>query len=96
MAAYLSLKHKESGEVYTGRKLIAVDAMLCEALDVPITDEWHNNWMDWIGFMLAYRADKSVVDVLTPSRADARDNEQKIIDFFINNFENESYHQHGR
>jgi len=92
MAAYLSLVHKISGETFNGRGLIKVDEMLCDALGVAPTDKWHNSWMSWIGFQLAYHADKSVADVLVPSRADARDNERKVIDFFVANFENSSYH----
>ena len=93
MAAYLSIRHKLTGEVYNGGKLVLVDNMLREALGAePDPENWFIGWMDWIGFSLAYRFDKSIADTLAEMRDNARENERQVIDFFITNFENASYH----
>lgn len=93
MAAYLSLRHKETGALYTGAALVQVDEMLCAALGVePDPVSWHAGWMDWIGFSLAYRADKPVAEVLGMISPNARANERAILDWFIATFENESFH----
>lgn len=93
MAAYLSLRHKKTGVLYSGGALVQVDDMLCAHLGVePDSVQWCEGWMDWIGFAIAYRSDKSVAEALAPMRKNARANERQIIDWFVSTFENESYH----
>lgn len=93
MAAYLSLVSKTDGSMYAGRDLIKVDEMLCAHLGIePDPVDWHMGWMDWIGFSLAYRADKPVAEVLAKMLDNARRDERDIIEWFIDTFENASYH----
>ena len=93
MAAHLSLRHKETGAIFTGSDLIKVDEMLCAALGVqPDPVSWHMGWMDWIGFCLAYRSDRAVADILGEMAPNVRANERALVDWFILTFENASYH----
>ena len=100
MAAYLSLRHKETGAIFAGADLIKVDEMLCAALGVePDPVSWHMGWMDWIGFSIAVRSDKSVADALShhmvPSQfGDPDPDSLAICNWFIASFDGESYHQH--
>lgn len=93
MAAYLSLRHKETGKLYAGSGLVVVDEMLCEHLGIkPDPEKWHMDWMNWVGFCIAYRADKPITDALAPMRKNARASERRLLDWFADTFENESYH----
>lgn len=93
MAAYLSLRHRQTGETYAHGRLLEVDAMLARAMgSEPHEVEWYHGWMDWVGFALAYRCDKSVAEVLGTMMDNARHDEREIIKWFIDNFENSSFH----
>jgi hypothetical protein len=104
MAAYLSLRHKATGEIYTGRDLIKVDDMLCEGIGFePDPKDWCYGWMNWAGFAMAVRSDRSVAHALAefmmPDENDchAAPNEPDAItlsvcQWFIDNFENSSFH----
>lgn len=54
MAYYLSLKDKQTGEIFDGQKLVDVDEDICNALCVdsdPV--KFYEAWVDTIGFSLA-------------------------------------------
>ena len=54
MAAYLSLRCKETGKLFAGSGLILVDEAMCRAAGVePDPVNWFDNWMDTIGQTLA-------------------------------------------
>ena len=92
MAAYLALRHKVTGEVFTRDDLIKVDEMLCAFLKVPCdAHQFHAKWMDWIGFTLATKNENNVQIALQKMRENARNDEQRIIDWFSNVFDNVSY-----
>ena len=98
MAAYLSIRHKETGEVFNGRKLIDVDNMMCAALGVaPDPEKWFMGWMDWAGFAIAVRFDKTIADALshhmtTHEQFGAPAPEVvAVCQWLIDTFENESY-----
>jgi hypothetical protein len=92
MAVYLALRHKVTGETYSGGKLVAVDEMLRAALGAePDPVNWFAHWMDWVGFSIAYRFDKPIADTLAEMRDNARDDERRIVDWFIDTFDNVSF-----
>lgn len=92
MAAYLSLKHKTTGEVFTGAKLIDLDAMFAGYMGEPVdASKWCMNWMDTIGFMAAISS-KPLAEALKPLMDSAEDDDQrKGLQWFIDNFDNHSF-----
>lgn len=99
MAAYLALRHKADGKLYTGAALVQVDEMLARAMgDEPDPEEWYRGWMDCIGFALAFRSDKPVAEALSHLMVDSMFGppEPDLVtacEWFIANFENDSYHR---
>lgn len=92
MAAYLALVSKADGSTYTGRDLIKVDDMLCAHVGVePDPECWHMGWMDWVGFSMAVSG-KPVADALSPMLPNMRADERKVVQWFIDNFENASFY----
>lgn len=97
MAAYLSLRHKETGVTYTDAGLVQVDEMLCAHLGVePDPVNWFMGWMDWVGFSIAVSG-KSVSDALahhmdmdSPLGAPCADT-LRLCQWFIDTFENASF-----
>jgi hypothetical protein len=98
MAAYLSIRHKMTNEVYNSSKLIEVDDMLARAMgQEPHSENWFEGWMDWAGFSMALRADKPIADALSVYMKPSQFGEPNpasvaICQWFIDNFENASYH----
>lgn len=99
MAAYLSLRHTDSGKVFTGSDLIEVDEMLARALgEQPDPKFWFRGWMNWAGFAMAFRADKPIAEALRHFMQDgdtepAAQEAREVCDWFIANFENASFHR---
>lgn len=86
MAAYLALKHKETGNVMCGQGLVEVDEIMCKSLQVecdPIT--FYKEWMDTVGFGLTCGQTFDQLREKFPTRLD-------VIDWLDTHFENDSYH----
>jgi hypothetical protein len=95
MAAYLALIRKSDKKLFTGRDLIAVDEMLCEHLGVePDEKEWHWGWMDTVGLSLAMgKTFDEVREIyLTPELGPSIGHAKAIVDWFEQEFENDSYY----
>jgi hypothetical protein len=98
MAAYLSIRHLETGDIYNGSKLIEVDEMLARAMGhEPHPENWFAGWMDWAGFSMAVRGDKPIADALSVYMEPSQFGEPSaelvnVCNWLIANFENASYH----
>lgn len=88
MAAYLSLKDRNTGEIIEGKKLIELDDRMCNAFGIqPDPKNWLCNWMDVIGFNLA--TGKTFDEMLSDNRW--LDEERRIICWLQERYENASY-----
>ena len=100
MAAYLSIRHKATGEVYNGRKLIEVYEMLSRAMGhEPDPVNWFEGWMNWAGFAIAVRGDMSIQNALihhmtASDFGEPNETTVAVCEWLIANFENTSYHAH--
>jgi hypothetical protein len=91
MAAYLALKEKSTGKVFSGQGLITIDERICAQLSIiPDPEKWVLNWVNTIGLCLA--SGQSWAEIRTTYSSALKDPDNaKALNYLETNYTNHSY-----